>query len=107
MSDRNRLANLSALKNGYDPTGLRLEIAGEMASALGAQGKRAADALAELRAATGEVRELKLDRAAYAIWAFFIQRELCGMRNHRAIIAELCVPDEVLRRMGSAATLKS
>ncbi|MCB1517530.1 MAG: hypothetical protein KDJ19_07950 [Hyphomicrobiaceae bacterium] len=106
MTRQDRFTKLSMLRSGFDPTGLKLEIAGEMAGALGDQGRKAASAINALEVASDDERETHLDRAAYAVWAFFIQRELCGMRNHRDIIAELNVPDEVLRRMGSAATLK-
>jgi hypothetical protein len=36
------------------------------------------------------------------VWCFFIQRELCGFRDHRSITAELKIPREVLGRLGAA-----
>ena len=42
-----------------------------------------------------------LDRAAEAVWAFLIQREFCGMKDHTFIIREMHIPKAVLNRMGA------
>ena len=48
-----------------------------------------------------EGREALLKAAAEAVHAYFIQRELCGLRRHGEIIRELAIPDEVLARLGA------
>lgn len=82
---------------------LDYEIAGEMASALGRAGKRVEDTLARLRQNTGgpEARTALLRDAAEAVHAYFIQRELCGMRRHDAVIREYDIPKAVLARLGA------
>ena len=41
------------------------------------------------------------DVAAERLWAFLVQRELCGLRNHEQVVRELGVPREVLNRGGA------
>lgn len=80
------------------------ELMGEMAAALGRAGQKAESALASLRDFDGdedgrtEVRR----KAAQAVHAYFIQRELCGLRRHDQIIREMQIPREVLARLGAA-----
>lgn len=82
---------------------LDYEIAGEMASALGRAGRRVEETLAHLRAegAEGEARLRLLHEAAEAVHAYFIQRELCGMRRHESVIREYDIPKAVLVRLGA------
>jgi hypothetical protein len=82
---------------------LNTEVAAEKASALGHAGERAAKALARLQAAGDDHpdRPALLKSAADAVYAFFIQRELCGMRRHDAIIRDLSIPRAVLARLGA------
>jgi hypothetical protein len=42
-----------------------------------------------------------LRRAASEVWKFFIQRELCGLRDQREIIRFYGIPQEVLVRLGA------
>ncbi len=89
------------------------EILAEKASALGRAGDKVEAALASLKAhldlragdrATPEhdsQRTVLLKAAADAVYAFFIQRELCGLRRHDAVIRELGIPREVLARLGA------
>jgi hypothetical protein len=89
------------------------EILAEKASALGRAGEKAGAALARLDAhaqsratepAAAEHdsrRQALLKEAADAVYAFFIQRELCGLRRHDAVIRELGIPREVLVRLGA------
>lgn len=86
------------------------EILAEKASALGRAGTRAATCLACLRdhdaigtrEPNGESRRQELLKdAADAVYGFFIQRELCGLRRHDAVIRELGIPREVLVRLGA------
>ena len=83
---------------------LDAEILSEKAAALGRAGTRVEAALARLNdpdtvAELG--RDALLKVAADAVWAFFIQREVCGFRDQRAIIAEMKIPRAVLVRLGA------
>ena len=102
------LGNASVSEVLFDALGH--EILAEKASALGRAGERAAICLARLRAhdgadgqapATDSRRRELLKDAAEAVYAFFIQRELCGLRRHDAVIRELGIPREVLVRLGA------
>lgn len=89
------------------------EILAEKASALGRAGDKAETSLARLKASTSwptderdalehdSRRAILLKDAADAVYAFFIQRELCGLRRHDAVIRELGIPREVLVRLGA------
>jgi hypothetical protein len=89
------------------------EILAEKASALGRAGEKAEACLARLdahvegqrddHAASGHDshRMTLLKEAADAVYAFFIQRELCGLRRHDAVIRDLRIPREVLVRLGA------
>ena len=39
--------------------------------------------------------------AAREVWKYFIQRELCGVRDQRDVIREYRIPQEVLMRLGA------
>jgi hypothetical protein len=82
---------------------LDYEIAAEKAAALGRAGARVEQALAELATFEGsaEDRVVVLKRAAEAVYAYFIQRELCGMRRHQDVIREYQIPNAVLVRLGA------
>ena len=45
-------------------------------------------------------RRALLDEAADRVWAFMIQRELCGLRNWEAMVRDYNIPREVLNRVG-------
>jgi hypothetical protein len=88
----------------YNP--LEAEIAAEKASSLGYHGRKVEQAIAALKsfdAATGSADERRalLSEAAREVWAFFVQREACGMRNHRDAIQIYGIPQEVLLRLGA------
>jgi hypothetical protein len=83
---------------------LDAELAGEKAHALGRMGRAAEAALARLNdpeAVEAEGREALLKAAAQAVWAWFIQRESCGLRDHKAIIRDFGIPRAVLVRLGA------
>ena len=85
---------------------LAADILAEKASSLGHQGRKMERALAALRAhdaAAGdaEARHRLLRAAAHEVWAFFIQRELCGFRDHKQVIGDYAIPGEVLVRLGA------
>jgi hypothetical protein len=88
------------------------EILAEKAAALGRAGAQAELCLVRLRAhapdagteSAGEheaLRKKLLKEAADAVYAWFIQRELCGLRRHDSVIKELGIPREVLVRLGA------
>ena len=79
------------------------EMLAEKASALGHHGRLVETALAELRAcpAAADERPAVRSRAAQAVWAFFVQRELCGLRDQREVIRFYDIPQEVLVRLGA------
>lgn len=76
------------------------EIAQEMAIALGRAGRKVEETLARLRDGNGE-RTVLLSEAAEAVYAYFIQRELCGMRRHEGVIRHYDIPKAVLVRLGA------
>jgi hypothetical protein len=77
------------------------EIRGEKASALGDAARRVQHVLDALRKADpGPERDRLLDDASDAVWGFFIQRELMGLRDRDDIIAYYGIPKEVLNRIG-------
>lgn len=80
------------------------EIAAEKASALGRAGLRVEEALARLRASPSSgapQHHALLADAADAVWAYFVQRELCGLRRHHDAIREYEIPAAVLARLGA------
>lgn len=83
---------------------LEAEMMSEAAAALGRAGARAEAALARRQdpAALEEIgRDALLRAAAEAVWSLFIQREACGMRDQRQVIADLGIPRAVLVRLGA------
>ena len=79
------------------------EILAEKAAALGRAGQRVGETLAKLReGGEGEHRNRLLKEAAAAVHAYFIQRELCGLRKHDAVIREYNIPRAVLVRLGAS-----
>ena len=90
-------------------TGVNLlenEILAEKASSLGHHGRLVEKSLAALRAfdpasGTAEDRLALLRKAAHNVWAFFVQRELCGLRDQKQMIHFYNIPGEVLARLGA------
>jgi hypothetical protein len=85
---------------------LEAEIAAEKANSLGHHGRLVEQAMAALKAfdaatGTAEERRVLVAKAAREVWAFFVQREACGMRNHRDAIQIYGIPGEVLARLGA------
>jgi hypothetical protein len=85
---------------------IEAEIAAEKANSLGHHGRLVEQAIAALKAfdaatGDGEERRKLLSKAAREVWAFFVQREACGMRNHRDAIQIYGIPPEVLARLGA------
>lgn len=81
---------------------LRYELMEEQASSLGRAGKKVETTLAALREHPGgEGRAQALKAAADAVWAFFVQREVMGLRDRAYIVAHYGIPREVLNRLGA------
>jgi len=85
---------------------LEYELIAERASSLGRQGLKVEAALAKLRAWDPDRhsiadRESLLYNASDAVWALFIHRETCGLRNNRDVIQNYGIPNEVLAKVGS------
>ncbi len=80
------------------------EIVGERAAALGRAGERVERTLHRLRTAERDSpeRTALLRDAAEAVYGYFIQRELCGLRRHQDVIREYAIPAEVLARLGAS-----
>ena len=79
---------------------LEYELMAERADSLGRAGQRAEAALQRLKEATPETREDLTDAAAAEVYALFIQREICGLRNTRDVIARYGIPGAVVARLG-------
>ena len=84
---------------------LEAELMSERASTLGRLGRAAERAIAALRdhpsdGADPAARAVLLKSAADAVWCYFVQREVIGLRDHRAVIADYAIPREVLVRLG-------
>lgn len=89
-------------------TGLNLleyELMSERADSLGRHGLKVEKAIAALEvlkdgSTTPERREQLLNDAADVVWAFFIQREICGLRSNRDAVQRYGIPKEVIARLG-------
>ena len=81
------------------------EILAEKADALGRAWRKAETYLTQLRAFDPESdpdrRTALVKQTADAVYAYFIQRELCGLRRHDDVIREYGIPREVLVRLGA------
>jgi hypothetical protein len=87
---------------------LDYELREQKAHTLGALSGQVEQALAALRAFDAEAHEpdrghrrrALLEGAADLVWAFMIQRELCGLRNWEAVVRDYGIPREVLNHVG-------
>jgi hypothetical protein len=74
----------------------------EQAAALADSGRRVEATLAALAGSSDAAdRPQRLKAAADAVYGFFIQREIIGMRDHRGVIEHYGIPREVLARLGA------
>jgi hypothetical protein len=80
---------------------LRYELLQEQAASLGQSGRKVEKALAALRDHQGEGRAEVLKAAADAVWGFLVQREIMGLRDRAAIVAQYDIPREVMNRIGA------
>jgi hypothetical protein len=79
---------------------LEAELAGEGANALGRLGKAVAQAMAALNETPDD--EVALKAAADAVWRYFVQREVMGLKDHRPAIRDYAIPQRVLKRLGAS-----
>ncbi len=92
---------LNRLGSDTAEAALRHEVMEEQAAALGRMGRKAEAALATLRAHQGEGRLETLRTAADAVWCFLVQREVMGLRDRAAVVAQYDIPREVMVRLGA------
>lgn len=88
---------------------LDYELAAEKADALGRAGRKVEASLAALAQARAEGvdpqrTQVLIDQAAELVWAFFIQREICGFRSQADTVERYRIPPEVLARVGAGPT---
>jgi hypothetical protein len=94
--------NFTDRRNASDISPLEAEVMSEQAAALAQSGRRVEAALAALAGSKDAAdRPQRLRAAADAVYGFFIQREIIGMRDHRGVIAHYGIPREVLARLGA------
>lgn len=79
------------------------EVLSEKAASLGRAGERMERALTILAGLEREApeRSTAVRESAEAVYAYFIQRELCGFRRHDDIIRDYKIPREVIVRLGA------
>jgi hypothetical protein len=93
--------NFPRRPDGTTVSPLEAEVMAEQAAALSYSGRRVETTLAAL-ADSGEAdRPQRLKAATDAVYGFFIQREIIGMRDHRGVIEHYAIPPEVLARLGA------
>ncbi len=92
------LSRASSARAGF--AAIETEIRSETVSTLGSMGRSVELALADLAAANEEERPALLKAAADEVWAYFVQREMCGMTDNSSVIAEMGIPQCVLNRIG-------
>ena len=86
---------------------LEADMLAEKASSLGHHGRLVEHAMAALRSfdatpgGDAEERARLVRKAAREVWAFLVQRELCGLRDQKQIIKDYGIPGEVVVRLGA------
>lgn len=83
-------------------TALNVEMREEKAAALGRAGKRVEETLAALSQAVGPDRDTARKAAARAVYAYLIQRELCGLRDQQAVVRAYGIPADVMAILGAS-----
>ncbi|WP_421951658.1 DUF6665 family protein [Pelagibacterium sp.] len=101
MSLRDSLDLIKAVNPEGGYAVLENEIMGERAASLGAAEQRVAKAVAAYNSATPGQRSEQLAAAQNAVWAYFVQRELCGFKRHQDVIAAFAIPRAVLNGLGA------
>ena len=99
------LARRRASDQVFNP--IEADILAEKASSLGHHGRRVEAAIAALRAHDAadnpnpDERLSLVRKAAHEVWAFLVQRELCGLRDQREVVRFYGIPPEVMVRLGA------
>jgi hypothetical protein len=89
-------------RNAVGTPSFEAELVAERAAALGQAGRKVEEALARLNEdPDAEDRDARLKAAAKAVWSFFVQREACGFRDQKGVIAHYNIPRSVLVRLGA------
>ncbi|WP_417582371.1 DUF6665 family protein [Pelagibacterium sp.] len=101
MSLRDSLDLIKAVNPEGGHAVLEHEIMGERAASLGAAEQRVAKAVAAYNTGTPGERARELVAAQNAVWAYFVQRELCGFKRHQDVIAAFAIPPAVLNGLGA------
>jgi hypothetical protein len=89
---------------------LEADMLAEKASSLGHHGRLVEQAMAALRSHDArpdgdpDERARLVRKAAREVWAFLVQRELCGLRDQKQIIKDYGIPGEVVVRLGAIET---
>ena len=92
---------LNRLGSDTAEAALRHEMMEEQAAALGRMGRKAEAALLALKGHEGDGRAQVLKVAADAVWCFLVQREVMGLRDRAAVVAQYDIPREVMVRLGA------
>jgi uncharacterized protein DUF6665 len=79
---------------------LERALKGESAANLGRLGRAVQAALVALRSAPAPERESLEYACAEAVWQYFVQREVCGLVRHDAVIEAYAIPAPVLAKVG-------
>ena len=80
---------------------LQHELLAEKAASLGRAGAEVGRRIAALREVCPEERDAAVQHAADAVFAFVVQRDLCGLHVHEEALAALGVTREVMARVGA------
>jgi hypothetical protein len=100
MPLRDSLDLIRVVRPEAGQAGLEAEIQQERASSLKAAEQKAIAALTAWRTTPEADRAAPLKTARYAVWAYFVQRELIGFRRHADVIRDLDIPPTVLNGLG-------
>jgi len=80
----------------------RHEVFEEQAHSLGRAGRKVEAALAAVATHDGgEGRAALVRAAADAVWEFLVQREVLGLRDRNAVLAQYGIPREVMAWIGA------
>ncbi|TDH38503.1 hypothetical protein E2A64_05200 [Pseudohoeflea suaedae] len=88
---------------------IEVQASEEQAYSLGKAGRDVEMAIIRLNETSpgSSERDECLWDASDAVWRYFIQREACGVRDHRQAIRFYGIPGEVLARLGGTRPRKS
>ena len=100
MTLRDSLELIRIVRPEAGTAALEHEIAAERAASLGTAEARVNTTIRALREGMGDRATLLRD-AQQAVWAYFVQRELIGLRRHADVIQDLGIPAEVLAGLGA------